>query len=353
MSIVAVTGANGFIASWIVDALLRDGYTVHACVRDVDNPLKVDHLKAREKLHNNGKLVFFTGDLFKEGSYDAAFRDADIVMHTAAVVEIGSVKNPQKQIVDPSVKGLANVLRSVEKCPGIRQYIHTSSVAAVHNMNDSRRYSEKDWCTYSRLSNDAYGFAKTKAEKGVWKWAEEHRDVEISVLNPSVVLGDVMTKAHTKASTYFTREALYNNALPPVHMSFVDVKDVAQAHLSCIGNESAYHERFIVSNDEGITYAPDLGKIAQKEIPEWRLNTPPKYGPLLLLLIMLLSYLPIIGSYVMGSYDRDAIGARVSYDNRKSKKALGIKYRLLKDTLKSGIQSVVDGGFVKPKIRRK
>jgi uncharacterized protein YbjT (DUF2867 family) len=43
---VTVTGASGYIGSWIVQDLMEQGYSVRACVRDVGKPDKVDHLLA-------------------------------------------------------------------------------------------------------------------------------------------------------------------------------------------------------------------------------------------------------------------------------------------------------------------
>ena len=41
---VLVTGASGYIASWLVKYLLDDGYTVHGTVRSLENKDKIEHL---------------------------------------------------------------------------------------------------------------------------------------------------------------------------------------------------------------------------------------------------------------------------------------------------------------------
>jgi len=43
---VLVTGANGYVASWLVKRLLEQGFDVHGTVRDPRDPAKTGHLRA-------------------------------------------------------------------------------------------------------------------------------------------------------------------------------------------------------------------------------------------------------------------------------------------------------------------
>ena len=55
---VMVTGATGYIASWIVKYLLDEGYTVHAAIRNSSNEKKVEHLE-KIKSSSNGTIRYF------------------------------------------------------------------------------------------------------------------------------------------------------------------------------------------------------------------------------------------------------------------------------------------------------
>ena len=109
---VAVTGANGFIGSYMCAALLEKGYTVRAVVRNSSDEAKVAHLLA---LPGGRRARHASGQLLEAGGYDDAFAGCAAVVHTAAVVEILDNSDAENKIVRPAVEGTKNVLASCRK----------------------------------------------------------------------------------------------------------------------------------------------------------------------------------------------------------------------------------------------
>ena len=61
-STILATGANGFVATWIVDGLLKKGYTVRASVRSAE---KGKHLQEMFKSFGDKLQIIVTGDMSK------------------------------------------------------------------------------------------------------------------------------------------------------------------------------------------------------------------------------------------------------------------------------------------------
>lgn len=107
-----VTGASGYMASWIVAKLLDESYRVHGTVRSLEDKNKVQHLLNMANEHP-GQLELFEADLMKEGSFDDAMSDCRTVIHTASPYFLDKPNDPYKQLILPASEGTSNILNSV------------------------------------------------------------------------------------------------------------------------------------------------------------------------------------------------------------------------------------------------
>ncbi|CAN1787795.1 Phenylacetaldehyde reductase [Linum perenne] len=230
--VVCVTGASGYIASWLVKLLLQRGYTVKATVRDPNNPKKTQHLLALDGAKE--RLNLFKADLLDEGSFDNVVEGCEGVFHTASPAEL----------VDPAVKGTLNVLRSCAKVPSIKRVVITSSMAAVafngrtlapDVVVDETWFSDADFCHKSKLW---YMLAKTLAEELAWKFSKEN-GIDIVTLNPGLVIGPLLQPTLNTSAESILNLVKGAEKYPNTTYRWVDVRDVAYAHIYALENPSA------------------------------------------------------------------------------------------------------------------
>lgn len=93
---VLVTGASGFVASWVIKELLDEGYTVRGTLRSIDK--SEQYPPSIKKEAESGRLEFVeVPDMAVEGAFDDAVRDVDAILHVASPVTI-SVDDPDGNI---------------------------------------------------------------------------------------------------------------------------------------------------------------------------------------------------------------------------------------------------------------
>lgn len=199
-----------------------------------------------------GDVTLYSADLVTPGAYDYACANADAVIHAAAQVDPFVVADPIKDMVEPSTEGVKNILSSVNKCPNVKHFVQTSSMAAVGGAA-GRVVDEKDWNTLGMDGWEdapalAYNFAKAEGERTVWA-ETKGKPYTVSAINPSMVWGPCLAKAHAKASPFVFRQALYGNDQPNGQFSVVDVRDVALAHVLAMEKPEADGERIILDGD--------------------------------------------------------------------------------------------------------
>uniref|UniRef100_A0A0D6QST0 cinnamoyl-CoA reductase n=1 Tax=Araucaria cunninghamii TaxID=56994 RepID=A0A0D6QST0_ARACU len=232
---VCVTGAGGFIASWLVKALLSRGYTVIGAVRNPDDG-KYGHLTQLEGAKERLRLV--RADILDYHSLVTAFRDCDGVFHMACLLT-----DDPEQVIEPAIRGTTNVLDACAECR-VKRIVVTSSVGAVymdpkrepHVIVDDNCWSDLEYCTQTK---NWYCYAKTVAEKAAWKRAEE-KNLDMVVVNPCIVLGPLL-QSSMNASTAHIMKYLTGSAKTYANLTqaYVDVRDVALAHILVYETPSA------------------------------------------------------------------------------------------------------------------
>ncbi|KAL4360852.1 hypothetical protein GQ457_04G033020 [Hibiscus cannabinus] len=231
--VVCVTGASGYIASWLVKLLLQRGYTVRATVRDPNDPKKTEHLVSLDGAKE--RLRLFKAELLEEGCFDSIVDGCQGVFHTASPVLLSST-DPQAEIIDPAIKGTLNVLKSCAKAPSIRRVVITASISSVlHNgkpltpdvVVDETWFSDLHFCQENKRW---YTLSKTLAEEAAWRFAKDNR-IDLVVLNPGLVIGPLLQPALNTSSELILSLTRGENTCPAPTYRLVDVRDVAYAHI--------------------------------------------------------------------------------------------------------------------------
>ena len=164
----------------------------------------------------------------------------DVVIHTASPYVI-NVKDPQRDLVDPAVKGTLNVLRAA-KAAGVRRVVLTSSMAAISDEPvEGKVFTEEDWNERSSLVRNPYYFSKTAAERAAWRFVEDETPgFGLVVINPYMILGPSLGP-ELNTSNAILRDILTGvyPGLMSLTWGFVDVRDAATAHVLAMENDRA------------------------------------------------------------------------------------------------------------------
>lgn len=342
---ILVTGASGYIASWLVKYLLEAGHTVHGTVRDPDRKSGLEHLHALAREHG-GRLKLFKAELLEPGAFDPAMAGCELVMHTASPFVISGLKDAHEELVRPALEGTRNVLESANRTASVKRVVLTSSEVAIYGDNrDARRvpggvFTEEHWNTSSSVDHQPYPYSKVVAEKEAWKMQQAQSRWDLVTINPGLVLGPSLTKASASTSLVFIRQlangTMYPGA-PELWMGVADVRDVALAHVKA-GFAPAAQGRHI-------TNAATTTPLAMGRMLRARFGDGYRFPRFTAPKLMIWLAAPFVG--LTRKFVRQNVGYRIGFDNRKSREALGLVYRPLEQTLADHFSQVLDDGLLK------
>ncbi|THG02007.1 hypothetical protein TEA_002573 [Camellia sinensis var. sinensis] len=216
---VCVTGAGGYVASWVVKFLLTKGYIVHGSVRDPCNEEKNGHLKKLENAVENLRL--FKSDLLDYESLSAAIAGCTGVFH--------------KEVLEPAIIGTRNVLNACLKAKVKKVVVVSTAGAVILNPNWPKDHpmDENCWTDTEFCKNivNWYCLGKTIAESEAVEFGRRS-GLNIVTVCPSIVIGPLLQSTMNASSLLLLhylkdgRDTMENPDCP-----LVDVRDVAEALL--------------------------------------------------------------------------------------------------------------------------
>jgi len=179
------------------------------------------------------------------------------------------------ELIRPALNGTVGMLQSALKNgSAVKRIVITSSTATVREaVPEDRTFSEVDWNNdalkkVEEQGRDAsfmtkYQASKVLAEKGAWDFCGQHKDKiswDLTVVIPPYVFGppiqEVTAPARLNASIRAWYDAVFGEGTQTEDYlcrqgpCWVDVRDLAEAHIRSLEREEAGGERIIISAGE-------------------------------------------------------------------------------------------------------
>ena len=249
MEKVLVTGATGFIGLHCIDQLLNQGYAVNGSLRSPERKNEIfNALKNKNTPTENLNLFIF--NLTEDDGWDEGMQGCDYLLHVASPLSIQ--KHDDDFFIKPAVAGVKRAFKFAKK-HNIKKVVLTSSVAAILETDEDKEYfDETDWSDVESRQIGSYAKSKTLAEKAAWQFLKENGNpFELAVINPALVTGPTLTRDLGESNKAI--EMVVTGKMPvaiPMQFGYVDVRDVATAHILAMKNPSSSGERFALSEKD-------------------------------------------------------------------------------------------------------
>ncbi len=291
---VLLTGISGWIAKHTAIELLNKGYEVLGTVRNKD---LIDQTKETIKKHAPiEKLSFIELDLLKDDGWDESAKGCKYIFHIASPFPMKVSRN-RELLLPVAVDGTLRVLNAGINA-GVEQIIKTSSIVAMFRKPNSK----------------------------------------LTTINPGGVFGDALDKKGGTSIEY-VRQFLKGKfpGAPKFAVLISDVKDIAKAHVACIGNNKVGGRRLIVGKE--VKKLVELSQLMAEAMPEYAKKLPKKELPNFM--VKLISYIDSSAKMMIPD-----LGILMQTDTSYAEELLGFKFKPAKDCITENAKSVVQLGLV-------
>lgn len=228
---VLVTGATGFVGSYLLRYLVEQGYSN---IRAARRPGSSMDLVASVI----DKVAWVELDILDMTQVEDALQGVDLIFHCAAVVSFDAQDSDLLYKVNK--EGTENLI-NIALDSGVEKLVHVSSVATLGRDPKGNLIHEQTKWDRADMQTD-YAKSKYLAEMEAWRgWAE---GLEVVVVNPSTILGSGRWDKGT--SIFFKLAWNEFSWFAGGSAGFVDVRDVAKLSIRAM-EEGASGQRFVLS----------------------------------------------------------------------------------------------------------
>jgi nucleoside-diphosphate-sugar epimerase len=256
---VLVTGANGFVGSHLVEALLAEDYQVRCLVRRTSDLTFVRDLP----------VEWAYGDVARNEGLETACIDVDAVCHFAGATKA----RDRETYFRVNAEGTRHLLTACERvAPQIRRFIYASSIAAAGPSPNGRPIDE----SHPPQPPTYYGQSKLLGEQFCHEYADR---LPVVILRPSAVYGP------RERDIYFYFQ-MVNWGVKlllgggEVRLSFIFVQDLVSLVLCVLEDDRAVGQTYFAAEgqDSDLQQVSDLvaealGKRTVRIVlPEWLLS---------------------------------------------------------------------------------
>ncbi|GFP82555.1 dihydroflavonol-4-reductase [Phtheirospermum japonicum] len=288
---VCVTGASGYIGSWLIKKLLEKGYIVHATLRNLGEESKTTLLKSLPMAETRLKL--FQADIYNAQEFEAAIQGCQYVVHVATPL-FHTQNSTYKDTTEAAIAGIRSIAESCLRSSTVKRLVYTSSVTAASPLReDSSGYKpqmdELCWTPLNLSSSYANDFLLVYMLMEILSYNNlctgNGGKLEVVSLVCGLVGGETLLPylssslptvlAQLKGDQIavnvlrFLQDLL--GSIPLIH-----IEDVCEAHIFCI-EKNILCGRFLCAADSCTTQ--DMANCYQQIHPQFQIAEGLKSGP--------------------------------------------------------------------------
>lgn len=302
-----VTGANGFLGTRVVSALLARGYHVRALMRPA----------AGEPSSGwQGRAEIVRADLRSPRELEKSFRGVDVLVHLAAQVK-GA---PEAQFLG-TVVATEKLLDAMKRAGSTRRIVFASSFSVYDWTAAKNPFNEQTPLETKPYERDGYAIAKLWQERVVRRYAEEN-GWTLTVLRPGFIYGPGGPEV---AGAGMRVGKIYWVVAPFARLPLTHVENTAAAF--ALAADKNLNDTFNIVDDERVTSSQYARRLLSKSLT-MRVPMPYVAGLFLAGLAQTTSRLlfPPKGGKLPGIFIPRRYRARfrpMRFENRHAKEVLG------------------------------